>query len=172
MTFVPSLVTVAAAESNYLRNAYDYAATYSQDPGTQVGAILITRDNKFWQGTNRFPDGVLKKNRMKDRDTRLIYMSHAEREAILAAARGGSSTAGATLYAPWYACTECAKAIISAGVSRCVGHKDIFDKTPDRWKDSISAAIEMMIEAGVKCEYIEGPLAATAILFNGESWQP
>jgi dCMP deaminase len=49
-------------------------------------------------------------------------MEHAERDAIYKAAFVGMQTEGATLYVPWFACADCARAIIAAGITRVVGN--------------------------------------------------
>lgn len=45
---------------------------------------------------------------------------HAEMEALLACARNGQSTVGATLYCTTFPCHNCAKHIVAAGVKRVV----------------------------------------------------
>lgn len=45
---------------------------------------------------------------------------HAEMEALLACARGGQSSRGATLYVTTFPCHNCARHIIAAGVTRVV----------------------------------------------------
>lgn len=45
---------------------------------------------------------------------------HAEMEALLACARNGLSTSGATLYSTTFPCHNCAKHIIAAGIKRVV----------------------------------------------------
>jgi deoxycytidylate deaminase len=46
--------------------------------------------------------------------------SHAEMEAILAAARTGASPRGATLYTTTFPCHQCARSIVTAGIARVV----------------------------------------------------
>jgi deoxycytidylate deaminase len=50
---------------------------------------------------------------------------------------------------------DCARAIISAGIAECVGVKQLRDATPERWLETVRLAESMLIEAGVKCTYIE-----------------
>jgi deoxycytidylate deaminase len=103
-------------------------------------------------------------------------MQHAERAAICKAALNGYSTLNATLYAPWFACNECALDIIDAGIKLVVGHQTIMKMTPERWRVSIEEADEMLDEAGVGRIYLEGDLfggdPAYSVLFNGELWIP
>jgi deoxycytidylate deaminase len=113
---------------------------------------------------------------LEDRDVKLFRMQHAERNAICKAARNGFATHEATLYAPWYACGECAKDIIDCGITRVVGHQSVRNMTPDRWSESIHRADKMLDEAGVVRIYLQGDLfdsdPAYAVLFNGELWIP
>lgn len=49
---------------------------------------------------------------------------HAEENAIVHAARHGTSTNGATIYTTFFPCTWCAKMIINAGIARIVAKSD------------------------------------------------
>lgn len=53
-----------------------------------------------------------------------IRTTHAEQNAIVQAARFGTSTEGATLYCNMTPCYICAKMIINAGIKRVVAKKD------------------------------------------------
>lgn len=59
----------------------------------------------------------------------LCYAVHAEQNAIIQAARLGSSIDGATLYCTHQPCVLCAKMIVNAGIKRVVyreGYPDEF----------------------------------------------
>ena len=161
-------------DADYLRRAYRYAVKKSDDPMTQNGAILVPagdKSNLVVFGANQFPPGV-EKTQARRRDKHR-YTEHAERNTIYIAALRGTPTADATLYVPWFACCDCARAIIIAGISRVVGHTQIMIRTPRRWMDEIAAADEMLDEAGVKREYYEGQLFDNfEMLFNREVWTP
>jgi dCMP deaminase len=165
---------------DFLRKAYINARDFSDDPSTQNGSVLVPAGyplNRVFFGANRFPSGIkVTPERLADRDTKLAFMQHAERDAIFKAARNGISTDGATLYCPWYACIECAKAIIGAGITRVVGHLQAIQKTPDRWKENIQVAEKMLDEAGVERTYLVSDLFGSdpdyQVLFNGEYWIP
>ncbi len=163
---------------HWLRCAYMSAKKFSEDPSTQCGAVLVPegyRDNQVCFGSNHFPKGVeVTPERIDDRDTKLFFMVHAERDAIYKAALRGISTLDATLYVPWFACADCAQAIIQSGIRQVVGHQQVMDKTPARWVDSIQAADVMLDEAGVKRSYYDGQLFTDdfQVLFNGGLWTP
>jgi len=164
----------------WLRKAYENAYDFSDDPSTQNGSVLIPAghiSNLPCFGANHFPHNVeVTPERLADRDTKLFFMEHAERDAIYTAAIRGIPTLNATLYVPWFACADCARAIISTGITRVVGHKQMMDKTPERWVASIQAADVMLDEAGVQRVYYDGPIFTATehfkVLFNGEFWTP
>lgn len=156
-----------------LRLAYQYASENSLDTSTHNGSVLVTPIGQRVLGTNRLPPGVRPNDRrLNQRPDKYAYMEHAERWAIYEAARQGISTDGATLYVPWYACADCARAIIVAGIKRVIGHKAMFDKTPERWRESIAIGDEMLDEAGVIRDIYDGPIGGVRVLFNGEYWEP
>lgn len=158
---------------DYLRLAYE-AASKSPDPSNQNGAVLydvlhaaeVPSNNCFTPGIAWTPE------QLADREWKLFYIEHAERNAIFGAMRQQLATAGATLYCPWFACADCARAIVLSGVAQVIGHQDRIDKTPDRWKASVAAGLELIRAGGVRVEMISGKLDATPILVNGEIWQP
>ena len=94
---------------------------------------------------------------------------HAENSAIFNAARNGKSTRETTLYCPFYACSECAKAIIQSGVIKVVGHAQLMALAGSHttWVESIVNAWEMMAEAGVECCLYDGEIGVTT-RFNGQ----
>jgi len=160
-----------------LKLAYVFAKEKSPDPSTQLGAVLYYANDitPISYGANRFPDGVkLKPERLSDRSEKLFFIEHAERNAIFNAVRDGCEyIRSTTLYCPWYACSDCAKAIIGCGIRTVIGHKQAFDRTPDRWKESIQKAHQMFEETGVACYVFDGNLGCDFdILFNGQLWRP
>jgi dCMP deaminase len=164
----------------WLRTAYENARDFSDDPSTHNGAVLVPDGNISnlpCFGANHFPQGVeVTPERLADRDTKLLFMEHAERDAIFTAAIRGISTLNATLYVPWFSCAPCARAIVSAGIARVVGHKQMMDKTPERWVASIKAGDVILDEACVQRIYYDGPIFNATenfqVLFNGEFWTP
>lgn len=67
---------------------------------------------------------------------------HAELNAILFAARKGSSIEGATLYCTASPCPDCTKAISQSGIKKVV-YAERYDRSPDNWAD-------ILIEAGIE----------------------
>jgi dCMP deaminase len=160
-------------DRNFLVAAYMMAGA-SPDPSTQNGSILVDEDGIIiGKGCNTFPHWRNEKPERLVSPLKYSFVEHAERSAIYYAAKSGGYCRNATLYCPWFACTDCARAIICAGIKRVVGHQRMMDKTPERWKESISNAMAMLEEAGITMVLIQGDLPeAPRIRFNGEEWQP
>ena len=121
----------------------------SKDPNTQVGACIVSSDNKILSmGYNGFPIGCSDDDFTWERegealDTKYLYTTHSELNAILNY-RGGSLD-GATLYVSLFPCNECAKAIIQAGIKQIVYDCDKYADTA-----SVLASKRMLTTAGVK----------------------
>lgn len=130
-------------------NLAKHIATWSKDPSTQVGAVII--DNKgriVGIGYNGFPRGVDDhKERYEDKPTKHSMVVHAEVNAILNAVK---SVENCTLYVwPLYTCNECAKIIIQAGIKNI-----IIPASSDNRYDIKHAASTMYIEAGINLNLI------------------
>ncbi len=125
------------------------SAMRSKDPNTQVGACIVSRENKILSmGYNGFPKGCSDDEFPWDRDgdvcdSKYAYVTHSELNAILNY-RGGSLE-GTKLYVTLFPCNECAKAIIQAGISEVVYADDKYHGTPANM-----ASRRMLKTAGVK----------------------
>ena len=125
----------------------------SKDPNTQVGACIVSNDNKILSmGYNGFPCGCsddafpwerVQPEGGNELDTKYPFVTHSELNAILNY-RGGSLE-GTKLYVSLFPCNECAKAIIQAGIKTVVYDSDKYDGTP-----SNTASKRMFEAAGVK----------------------
>ena len=123
------------------------AAQRSKDPNTQVGACIVSNDNKILSiGYNGMPLNCSDDDFTWERDTaddnKYFYTVHSELNAILNY-RGGSLE-GTKLYVSLFPCNECAKAIIQAGIRTAVYDSDKYAGTP-----SNRAAKRMFEAAGV-----------------------
>lgn len=127
------------------------SAKRSKDPGTQVGACIVSPEKKILtMGYNGMPTGCSDDQMPWARegaplDTKYMYVCHAEFNAILN--NRGASLKGATLYATLFPCNECAKAIIQSGITRVIYLEDKYADT-----DSVIASKRMFDLTGV--EYI------------------
>lgn len=121
----------------------------SKDPSTQVGACIVSQDNKILSmGYNGFPIGCSDDEFPWSRDaqgldSKYLYSTHSELNAILNY-RGGSLD-GAILYVSLFPCNECAKAIIQSGIKEVVYDCDKYADTV-----SVQASKRMLTAAGVK----------------------
>ena len=122
----------------------------SKDPNTQVGACIVSDDNKILSmGYNGFPKGCSDDDFPWNRDaedplcSKYFYSTHSELNAILNY-RGGSLE-GAKLYVSLFPCNECAKAIILAGIRTVIYDSDKYADTP-----SVIASTRMFDAAGVR----------------------
>ncbi len=120
----------------------------SKDPNSQVGCCIVGPDNKILSmGYNGFPKGCSDDEFPWSRtgeplDTKYLYVTHSELNAILNF-RGGSLE-GAKMYVSLFPCSECAKAIIQAGIRTVVYDDDKYADQP-----SFMAAKRMFDAAGV-----------------------
>ena len=110
------------------------SALRSKDPNSQVGACIVSKDNKILSmGYNGFPLGCSDEEFPWARegnqiDTKYPYVVHSELNAILNY-RGGSLQ-GTKLYITLFPWNECAKAIIQAGIKTVIYDSDKYDGTP------------------------------------------
>jgi dCMP deaminase len=167
----------------YILTAYRYAEKFSTDPSTQVGSILVDFNQPgkpegiiVAYGANHFPRNVKENAQRWERPLKYEYVEHAERNSIYDAASNGIRTRGLTMYCYWFACTDCARAIIQANITEVVGHKlaELEGKV-GTWGDNIQRAIGMLDEAGVVYRWVEGKLDPTnsiSIRRNGEIYHP
>lgn len=123
----------------------EHVATWSKDPSTQVGCVIVDKQNRVVSlGFNGFPRGVKDDAlRYKDRETKLLFVAHAERNAL---DNAPLSVEGCTLYSPLMPCNECAKSIIQKGIKKVISYAPPEDKTHFHW----DVTKKMFQEAGVQ----------------------
>lgn len=139
---------------DYFLEIADVVRTKSKDRSTQIGAVIVGKDKQIVStGFNGFPRGINEEAQLRwARPLKYQFLVHAERNAIYNAARTGVSLAGCTLYVLGFehptVCSECARAIIQAGITRVVGkgYKDL----PESWLADMTFASALLAEAGVE----------------------
>ena len=128
------------------------SALRSKDPNTQVGACIVSDDNKILSmGYNGFPRGCSddefpwgKEHEQDDPyQAKYFYATHSELNAILNY-RGGSLE-GSKLYVTLFPCNECAKAIIQSGIRTLIYGEDKYGDT-----SAVRASKRMLNAAGVR----------------------
>ena len=133
----------------YFMGVAKLSALRSKDPNTQVGACIVSYDNKILSmGYNGLPRGCSDDEFPWCRDgdpldNKYFYTTHSELNAILNY-RGGTLD-GAKMYVTLFPCNECAKAIIQAGIKTIVYDCDKYADTA-----SVIASKRMLNAAGVR----------------------
>ena len=126
-------------------------ASWSKDPGTKVGAVLVDDRRISATGYNGFPQNIEDTiQRYSNRELKLAYTVHAEVNAILNAAKNGSPTDSSTLYVTFPPCVRCSTAVIQAGVTHVV--RPALSTAPERWRESFASGMSLLVEAGVKVD--------------------
>lgn len=140
-------------DERFLRTAKEIS-TWSKDPSTQVGAIIVNDDRRILAtGYNGFPRGIDDSvERLEDRENKYKFIVHAEMNAIYNATYNGISLNGSTLYV-WGlpVCSECAKGVIQVGIKKIVMPLKDY---PERWVLSFKQSAALFTEAGVKFDFI------------------
>lgn len=128
-------------------------ATWSKDPSTQVGCVLVD-DQRIVRGIgyNGFPRGVCDcEDRLHDRDTKYLFVQHAEPNAITNAS---GKTEGCTAYVTHHPCAQCTGLLIQAGIRRIVTHPPE-GGLAERYAASFDASYAMLREAGIKTTLVD-----------------
>lgn len=132
----------------YFMGVAKLSAYRSKDPNTQVGACIVSPENKIvGVGYNGLPWGCEDdqfpwSNREGDMyDTKYPYVVHAELNAILNSIQ---KLKDCRIYVSLFPCHECVKAIIQSGIKEIIYEDDKYNDTP-----SDKAAKRMLDAAGV-----------------------
>jgi len=120
------------------------AASWSKDPSTKVGAIIVDDDKRVISvGYNGFPKGVTDDERLDDREEKYKMIVHAERNALLFA---NKDVKNCNLFTyPFMPCSVCAGMVIQAGIKRVVTVKN----NNARWQKDFVVSRQMFKEAEV-----------------------
>lgn len=132
----------------YFMGVAKLSAMRSKDPNTQVGACIVSSENKILSmGYNGFPKGCSDDDFPWNREgeplnNKYFYSTHSELNAILNY-RGGSLE-GCKMYVTLFPCNECAKAIIQCGIKELIYAEDKYKDT-----DNVIASKRMLKSSGV-----------------------
>ena len=111
------------------------SAMRSKDPSTQVGACIVSNDNRILSiGYNGAPNGFNDEKFPWGREgnpleTKYLYVVHAERNAILNYRGSRKDLENSKIYVDLFPCNECAKEIIQAGIKEVVYLSDKYADT-------------------------------------------
>ena len=141
-------MTKVISWDQYFMGVAKLSAYRSKDPNTQVGACIVSPENKIvGVGYNGLPWGCEDdqfpwSNREGDMyDTKYPYVVHAELNAILNSIQ---KLKDCRIYVSLFPCHECVKAIIKSGIKEIIYEDDKYNDTP-----SDKAAKRMLDAAGV-----------------------
>lgn len=125
-------------------------AARSKDPNTQVGACIVSNDNRLlsagYNGApNNFHDDKFPwKREGKPLETKYMFVCHAEANAIDNYRGYKKEFEGARIYVDLFPCNECAKRIIQSGIKEVIYLSDKYKDT-----DSTIASKLMFDTCGV-----------------------
>lgn len=132
-------------------NLAKHIATWSKDPSTKVGAVIVRPDNSIVStGYNGFPRKLSDDSELyANREIKYSRTVHGEINAMLVA---GERLEGYTLYTvPFMPCAPCALLVIQAGITRVVCPKPTVEQEA-RW--TFDRARALFSEAGVSLEEV------------------
>ncbi len=127
-------------------------ATKSKDQ-TKVGALIVGPDREIRStGYNGFPRGVREDDPLRhERPEKYFWTEHAERNAILHAARTGVPLEGCTMFCTWGPpCMACARAVIQSGITVVKYPAGSPTNMNPKWEEEFRRTRVMMSEAGVR----------------------
>jgi len=125
-------------------------STWSKDPRTKVGAVVVKDKRIISTGYNGLPCSLSDiPERLQDRETKLRLTVHAEMNALMQV--GGVQ--GTTIYVYGLPpCNNCIKHILSSGVVRVVWASVDSDTHSPEWFEGLPEIHSLMSEAGVVME--------------------
>jgi dCMP deaminase len=141
----------------YFRELAHTVKIKSKDKNTQIGAVIVGKDKEIVStGYNSFPRGIDDtKDERQERPEKYYWFEHAERNAIYNAARIGVSTKGTTMYLSCgVPCSDCARGIINAGITRIFCERGGGAKGV-KWAESAERSWTMFDEAGVSVQFYD-----------------
>ena len=142
----------------YFMGVAKLSAMRSKDPNTQVGACIVSNDNRILSiGYNGTPNGFKDENFPWDRvgdplETKYLYVCHGELNAILNYRGYRKDLESGRIYVVFFPCNECAKAIIQSGIKEVI-YSHPYDY--DNHSNEMAASMRMFDECGVKYRLLE-----------------
>jgi len=153
-------------------------AERSHDTRSKIGAVITAPDKTIRSiGYNALPRGISYRSEIMVSPEKYKWTCHAEENAILNAGRTGQSLLGCSVYVNLLPCNVCARAIVQAGISEVIVHKnsqDFYMATSDKegsyWDEAFECTNSMFAEAGIKLRWLQYQLVRPMGLFNGKSF--
>jgi dCMP deaminase len=138
----------------FMRHVY-LVASKSKDTRTKIGAVLVRDKRVISEGYNGICKGVYDHVLERyERPEKYFWFEHGERNAIFGCALHGISSKDANLYTQGIPCADCTRAVIQAGISSVIIHKQWGDKnktkdTDTTWRRGLDRSYKMFEEAGI-----------------------
>ena len=110
----------------YFMEIAKLSARRSKDPTRQVGACIVSKDNRILSiGYNGAPNGFPDEDMPWGKEgenlyTKFLYVCHAEMNAILNFRGSKKDFEEAKIYVDLFPCNECAKMIIQSGIKEVI----------------------------------------------------
>ncbi|MBS5806229.1 MAG: dCMP deaminase family protein [Firmicutes bacterium] len=140
----------------YFMGIAKLSALRSKDPSTQVGACIVSDDNRILSiGYNGAPNGFHDDEFPWSREgealnTKYMYVCHAELNAILNFRGNKRDFENSKIYVALFPCNECAKAIIQSGIKEVIYLSDKYHN-----EDNAIASRRLFDACGVKYHEIK-----------------
>ena len=154
--------------ADLLRDCYAHA-TNSNHPSTHTAALLVQNGKVVLRGTNILPPAVQALKERFEGENKHIYLNHSERDVLYKAARNGIPTQSLMMVMPWLPCLNCANGIISAGITTLVVHKQMIERTRERWQEELKNAVKILNEAEISIIAYDGIVGVKAYM-NKQEW--
>jgi dCMP deaminase len=138
---------------HYFLNIAETVKQKSKDQSTQIGAVIVGKDNEVLStGYNSFPRGLEDNlQERQERPEKYFWMVHAELNAILNAARVGTKLKDSTIYiTSGIPCVDCAKSIVNAGIKTVYCKKECTTKNKEKWEESQKRSLQLFLECRVE----------------------
>lgn len=131
----------------------ELVASWSKDPSTKVGAVLVSGRSVLGIGYNGFPKGCLDfPSIYENREEKYRRVVHAEVNALLNA-QGRNKDDELSLYSTLCPCSACAAMMINYGVRSVYCPVPTSDQLT-RWGPSFESTKSMFKEADVKMWFL------------------
>lgn len=139
------------------------SAMRSKDPSTQVGAAIVSADNRIlsigYNGApNGFNDDYFPWERTGDMlNTKYAFVCHGEMNAILNYRGTRKELESAKIYVDLFPCNECAKLIVQSGIKEVIFLSDKFKNKEGKQEetDSVKASKLIFDTCGVKYRQLD-----------------
>ncbi len=128
----------------------------SKDPSSQVGAVIVSEDNRVLSlGYNGAPNGFDDNEfpwarEGEELETKYPYVCHGELNAISNYRGDKKSLVGAKIYVTLFPCNECTKLIIQNGIKEVIYACDKYANT-----NGVKASKRMLDKCNVTYRYFD-----------------